>query len=75
MRILGGAVLIVSAISGVKAQTEKIWEWANEFEIPRIAFVNKLDRERADFLRAVDDMEKSLSARAVVVTMPSYNFV
>ncbi len=70
MRILGGAVLIVSAISGVKAQTEKIWEWANEFEIPRIAFVNKLDRERADFLRAVDDMEKSLSARAVVVTMP-----
>ncbi len=70
MRILGGSVLILSAISGVKAQTHKIWEWAQEFEIPRIAFVNKMDRERADFLKAVDDMEKSLNARAVVVNMP-----
>ena len=70
LRILGGAVLIVSAISGVKAQTQKIWEWAEEFEVPRIAFVNKMDRERADFLRAVDDMEKTLSSRAVIVTMP-----
>ncbi|MDW7645559.1 MAG: elongation factor G [Desulfuromonadales bacterium] len=70
MRVLGGAVLIVSAISGVKAQTQKIWEWAEEFEVPRIAFVNKMDRERADFLRAVDDMEKTLSSRAVIVTMP-----
>jgi len=70
MRILGGSVLILSAISGVKAQTFKIWEWAQEFEIPRIAFVNKMDRERADFLKAVDDMETSLGSRAVVVTMP-----
>ena len=59
LRVLGGAVLIVSAISGVKAQTQKIWQWANEFEVPRIAFVNKMDRERADFLKAVDDMAKS----------------
>ncbi|BCR04509.1 elongation factor G [Desulfuromonas versatilis] len=70
LRILGGAVLIVSAISGVKAQTQKIWEWADEFEVPRIAFVNKMDRERADFLKAVDDMEKNLSTRAVVVNFP-----
>lgn len=70
LRVLGGAVLIVSAISGVKAQTQKIWQWANEFEVPRIAFVNKMDRERADFLKAVDDMEKALASRAVVVTMP-----
>ncbi len=70
LRILGGAVLIVSAISGVKAQTQKIVEWADEFEVPRIAFVNKMDRERADFLKAVDDMEKSLNTRAVVVNMP-----
>lgn len=70
MRVLGGAVVIVSAISGVKAQTQKIWEWADEYEIPRIAFVNKMDRERADFLKAVDDMEKALDARAVLVTFP-----
>ena len=70
LRVLGGAVLIVSAISGVKAQTQKIWEWCNEFEVPRIAFVNKMDRERADFLKAVDDMSKTLGTRAVVVNMP-----
>ncbi|MDY0190505.1 MAG: elongation factor G [Desulfuromonas sp.] len=70
MRILGGAVMIVSAISGVKAQTQKIWAWSQEFEVPLIAFVNKMDRERADFLRAVDDMEKSLGCRGVLVNMP-----
>ncbi|ABQ26988.1 elongation factor G [Geotalea uraniireducens] len=70
MRALGGAVLILSAISGVKVQTEEVWEWANEFEIPRIAFVNKMDRERASFFRAIDDMEKVLGAKGVAVQMP-----
>ncbi|MHB8122867.1 MAG: elongation factor G [Desulfuromonadaceae bacterium] len=70
MRTLDGAVIILSAISGVKAQTEEIWKWANEFEIPRIAFVNKLDRERASFLRAIDDMEKMLGARGIAIQMP-----
>lgn len=70
LRVLGGAVVIVSAISGTKAQTKLIWNWCDDFEIPRIAFVNKMDKERADFLKAVDDMEKSLGARGVVVTMP-----
>jgi elongation factor G len=70
LRVLGGAVVIVSAISGTKAQTKQIWGWCDQFEVPRIAFVNKMDRERADFLKAVDDMEKSLGARGVVVTMP-----
>ncbi|MFZ3209646.1 MAG: elongation factor G [Geobacteraceae bacterium] len=70
MRALGGAVVILSAISGVKVQTEEVWQWANEFEIPRIAFVNKMDRERASFFRAIDDMEKALGARGVAVQMP-----
>lgn len=70
MRTLDCAVVILSAISGVKAQTEEIWSWANEFEIPRIAFVNKLDRERASFLRAIDDMEKMLGARGVAIQIP-----
>jgi len=70
MRALDGAVVILSSISGVKVQTEEIWEWANEFEIPRIAFVNKMDREHANFLRAIDDMEKALKARGVAVQMP-----
>ena len=70
LRILGGGVLLVSAVDGVKAQTQTIWNWASEFEVPLIAFVNKMDRERADFLKAVDDIEKTLSTRAVVVNMP-----
>jgi len=70
MRTLDCAVVILSAISGVKVQTEEVWNWANEFEIPRIAFVNKMDRERASFLRAIDDMEKALKARGVAVQMP-----
>lgn len=70
MRTLDCAVVILSAISGVKAQTEEIWNWANEFEIPRIAFVNKLDRERANFFRAIDDMEKMLGARGVAIQIP-----
>ena len=70
MRTLDGALVILSAISGVKAQTEEIWSWSNEFEIPRLAFVNKMDRERASFLRAIDDMEKMLGARGVAIQMP-----
>ena len=70
MRALDCAVVILSAISGVKAQTEEIWQWANEFEIPRIAFVNKMNRERANFFRAIDDMEKALGARGVAIQMP-----
>jgi len=70
LRITGGAVVIISAISGVKVQTEKIWQFADEFEVCRIAFVNKMDRERASFLRAVDDMEKVLKVKGVPVQMP-----
>jgi len=70
MRALDCAVVILSAISGVKVQTEEVWNWANEFEIPRIAFVNKMDRERANFLRAIDDMEKALKSRGVAIQMP-----
>ncbi len=70
MRALDCAVIILSAISGVKVQTEEVWQWANDFEIPRIAFVNKMDKERANFLRAIDDMEQHLQARGVAIQMP-----
>jgi elongation factor G len=59
MRVLGGAVMVVSAVDGVKAQTQTLWKWAAEFEIPLIAFINKLDRERSDYLKVLDDMEKT----------------
>lgn len=71
LKAVGGAVVILSAISGVKVQTEKIWEFADEFEVARIAFVNKMDRERASFLRAVDDMEKVLKVKGVPLQIPA----
>ena len=49
MRVVDAAVVVVSAVSGVRVQTEKVWEYANEFAIPSCLFINKMDRERADF--------------------------
>jgi len=70
LHVLGGAVVIISAISGVKVQTEEVWEWANEAEIPRIAFVNKMDRQGADFYRVYHDIRNKLKANPVPVVIP-----
>lgn len=70
LRVSDGAVIIVSAISGVKAETEKIWKYACEFELPRIIFVNKMDRENADFARAVGEIEKSFETEAIALNIP-----
>jgi len=65
-----GAVVIVSALSGVKAETEKIWQFACKYEIPRIVFINKLDRENANFQMAVGDLEKSYGSSAIPLNIP-----
>jgi elongation factor G len=70
MRVAGGAVVIVSAISGVKVQTEAVWKYADEFDIPRVVFISKLDRERADFDRAVSEIESSFKCHPLVLQMP-----
>ncbi|MGE5808820.1 MAG: elongation factor G [Nitrospirota bacterium] len=70
LRAADGAVIIVSAISGVKAETEKIYKFACDYEISRIAFISKLDKERADFFRAVGDMEKYFCKGALVLQLP-----
>ena len=70
LRAADGAILIISAISGVKAETEKVYKFACDYEIPRIAFVSKLDKERADFFRAVGDMEKYFCKNALVMQLP-----
>lgn len=70
LKAVDGAVIIVSALSGVKAETEKIYKYACDYEIPRIAFVSKLDKERADFFRAVGDMEKYFCKGALVLQLP-----
>ncbi|HYA87136.1 MAG TPA: elongation factor G [Nitrospirota bacterium] len=70
LRAVDGAVLIISAISGVKAETEKIYKFACDYEIPRVAFVSKLDKERADFFRAIGDMEKYFCKNSLVLQLP-----
>lgn len=70
LRAVDGAVVIVSAISGVKAETEKIWKYACEFEIPRIVFINKMDKENASFSRAISEIEKSFETEAIPLQIP-----
>jgi len=66
MRVVDAAVVLVSAVSGVRVQTERVWEYANEFAIPVFLFINKMDRERADFARTLDDLRKSFVDKSIV---------
>src|SRR3954451_17820957 len=70
LAVVEGGILLVSAVSGVKHQTEAHWDLAMERSLPLIAIVNKLDKERASFLRALDDIEKTLKARPVALQLP-----
>jgi len=70
LRAVDGAIVIVSAISGVKAETEKIWKYACEFEVPRIVFINKMDKENASFERAIAEIEKSFETEAIPLQIP-----
>src|SRR5512135_579506 len=70
LRILDGAVAVFCAVGGVEPQSETVWRQADKYGVPRIAFVNKMDRAGADFLGVVDMMKKRLSANAVPVQLP-----
>lgn len=70
LRAVDGAIVIVSALSGVKAETEKVWRYACEFEVPRIVFVNKMDKESARFYLVLDELEKSFENEAIPLNIP-----
>ena len=70
LRAVDGAIIIVSAISGVKGETEKIWRYANEFEVPRVVFINKMDKDTANFSRAVGELEKFFETEAIPLQIP-----
>jgi len=70
LAVVEGGLLLVSAVSGVKHQTEAHWEMAAERSLPLIACVNKLDKDRASFLRALDDIEKTLRAKPIALQLP-----
>jgi elongation factor G len=70
MRVLDGAVAVFCAVAGVQPQSETVWRQANKYGVPRIAFVNKMDRTGADFFRAVSDMREKLKANAHPLFLP-----
>jgi len=70
LRFLDGAVLVVNAVSGVEVQTEKMWSLARAADVPVIGFVSKMDKERADFDKAVAEMSEILKVHAVPVMLP-----
>ena len=65
LRVLDGAIVVLCAPSGVQPQTETVWRQANRYEVPRMVFVNKMDRAGADFLKVVNQMKERLGANAV----------
>jgi len=70
MRVLDGAVMVYCAVGGVQPQSETVWRQANKYKVPRIAFVNKMDRTGANFLRVAEQMKTKLGANAVVMQLP-----
>jgi elongation factor G len=70
LSIVDGAVVLISALSGVKAETEKIWQYACKYEVPRIVFVNKMDRENANFDRALGESEKAFESTVIPLNIP-----
>ena len=70
LRVLDGAVVILSAVEGVQPQSETVWRQADRYGVPRIVFINKMDRTGADFFRTLEMMRERLEARAVPVQLP-----
>ena len=70
LRVLDGGVVVFSAREGVEAQSETVWRQANKYHVPRIAFINKMDREGADFYAVLDEIRDRLEANPVAVQLP-----
>ncbi len=70
MRVLDGAVAVFCGVAGVQPQSETVWRQATKYRVPRIAFVNKMDRTGANFENALNDMRRKLGAYAYAVTVP-----
>ena len=70
MRVLDGAVMVYCAVGGVQPQSETVWRQANKYQVPRIAFVNKMDRQGANFFRAVEQVKTRLRGNPVPIVVP-----
>jgi len=70
LRVLDGAIALFCAVGGVEPQSETVWRQADKYNVPRVAFINKMDRIGADFYHAVEMMKERLGANAVPITLP-----
>ena len=70
LRVLDGACAVFCAVGGVEPQSETVWRQASKYRVPRLAFVNKMDRQGADFLKVIDQIRSRLKARAIPVQLP-----
>jgi len=70
LRIADGAIVVIDAVGGVEFQTEKAWEYADNNKLPRIVFINRMDRERADFFKAIESINSRLGKKATPVVLP-----
>ncbi len=72
LRVLDGAVMILCGVGGVQAQTETVWHQARRYEVPTLAFINKLDRPGADYKSVLSQIEKRLEIKPVAIQLPYY---
>src|SRR5438105_1017557 len=70
MRVADSAAVVVSGVTGVEVTTEKVWKYADEFELPRMVIVNKMDRERASFSRTLEALQKKFGKNVVPIQLP-----
>src|SRR6266481_3551891 len=70
LRVLDGAIFVLCAVGGVQPQSETVWRQANKYAVPRLAFVNKMDRTGADFFRVLSQMRDRLGANPVPIQIP-----
>jgi elongation factor G len=70
LRVADGTVVVIDAVGGVEFQTEKVWEYADEYKLPRIVFISRMDRERADFFTSVETIKSRLGKKATPILLP-----
>ena len=70
LRILDGGVVIFDAVAGVQPQSETVWRQADKYHVPRICFINKMDRVGADFQRTIDSITQRLRGNPVAIQLP-----
>ena len=70
LRVLDGAVAVFDSVAGVEPQSETVWRQADKYDVPRMCFVNKMDRMGADFYRCVDMIKDRLGSNALVIQLP-----